>query len=554
MNKIFKCYCNNDFDEINFEKHFKKCKPFINKFEEFDKKITYLLQNYSEKKEDLINVKFLLKQFIKLINSKLVDNNNNKNTIEKTNSSINSNKTSHIYLFKGETPNNEIRNLLIDNDNDLSYVCQILNSLAYLECIKNWYNNNNSIMNFSSTSLTKYFFQILSNLYNNKKYNIEKIIDKLNKSYESLFNSKFNFNSKDFLSFFLELLHYENNIDINERYISEIKNAEINKKIEDLYNKFENNLKQTQNSIISKNFFNIISYKVFCEECNSSFFYLNIEKIFSFDVDQLPPQEGKNYNLNNFFEYYSKKYPIKCKNCNNFKAFENKKILYNSEILIIYFKRTSHNDRCDIDFPDKFTINNNSIYPKSKNEFYFNPNYNLKACISYNAKEKYFSYINLNKNWYRYIDYHSKINHKFVSNPKDIHEFEPQILIYELDKYNMTIKINNGTQQKMQKEGLEVFNYIRKQYLEAQKVQLIFNLIPENEYKCYEVNLYDKFVNIIEKFLIKNKIAKNIYKLFIYNGMKIDINSKKTLKEIIFPFPNKPIDMSNLMIFAIKEI
>ena len=77
MNKIFKCYCNNDFDENEFKKHFAKCKPFCNEFKDFDVKMALFLKLHSKTKEDLINLQFLLEQYSNLINFKLTDNNNN---------------------------------------------------------------------------------------------------------------------------------------------------------------------------------------------------------------------------------------------------------------------------------------------------------------------------------------------------------------------------------------------------------------------------------------------------------------------------------------------
>ena len=549
MSEIFRCYCNNDFDEIAFGEHFQNCKLFVEKFSSFDNKMKTFLLSHSETKEDLINIIFLLEKYIKVIKDKLKDL-NNKIIIERNSNIIESNetKTSNINQFIARIPKNVITEYPIDSDNGLSYAYPILKSLSELDCIKNWYNNR--IIN-NSSSLTNYFYQLLSNLYNNKNFDIKNIIDKLNKSYEL----KFDYNPEDFLSFFLELLHCENNIPIKENYnFSNIKIVEYNKNIEQIYKSYENCLKQTQNSIISKNFFNIIRSNIKCKTCQYSIFCLNIEKIFSFDLDKLPSRE-RNYNLEDCFQYYTENYKedyvIKCKKCNEFNAFEYRKFLWNSEILIIYFKRISRNGSCDINFPIKFTLKENYFCTKSINEYYFNPNYTLKACISYSKQNKYFTYIYLDKNWYKFINSGSKITHKIITQ-NDIYEFEPQILIYEIDKYyikNINNIINNDLQQRQQKKCLIDFNYIRQQYVDDPIIEVKFNLIPENEYKYCKVNINDKIANIIKKFLIKYKKTTDDYKLFIFNGKKLDINSIQTLKDIIIKD-----DMNNLMIFAIKGI
>ena len=77
---------------------------------------------------------------------------------------------------------------------------------------------------------------------------------------------------------------------------------------------------------------------------------------------------------------------------------------------------------------------------------------------------------------------------------------------------------------------MKEFNYIRLQYL---KQKIKFFLIPENQEKTEKVNLNNTIEKVITKFLVKNNKTRDYYKLFIFNGMKLDINSKQTLKEFI---------------------
>ena len=66
MNEVFNCYCERIFNKNNFEKHFKECKYFRDKFRTFDNKMTLFLKTYLKTKKDLCNFKFLLERFIKI--------------------------------------------------------------------------------------------------------------------------------------------------------------------------------------------------------------------------------------------------------------------------------------------------------------------------------------------------------------------------------------------------------------------------------------------------------------------------------------------------------
>ena len=70
QNKIT-CACGQQFLEEEFGKHFGVCQPFKQQFKEFDSKFGELLKSYSEPKERLLIVKFLLKQYITVIDKKL---------------------------------------------------------------------------------------------------------------------------------------------------------------------------------------------------------------------------------------------------------------------------------------------------------------------------------------------------------------------------------------------------------------------------------------------------------------------------------------------------
>ena len=65
------CVCTQQFTEEEFLRHYGSCSLFKTQFKEFDSKFGELLKAYSEPKERLLIVKFLLKQYINVIDKKL---------------------------------------------------------------------------------------------------------------------------------------------------------------------------------------------------------------------------------------------------------------------------------------------------------------------------------------------------------------------------------------------------------------------------------------------------------------------------------------------------
>jgi len=81
QNKL-KCMCGETFSSNDFTKHFGGCQQFKAEFKEFDSKFGELLKAYSEPKEKLLIVRFLLKLYIAVIEKKLkkyYDNINREN-------------------------------------------------------------------------------------------------------------------------------------------------------------------------------------------------------------------------------------------------------------------------------------------------------------------------------------------------------------------------------------------------------------------------------------------------------------------------------------------
>ena len=242
--------------------------------------------------------------------------------------------------------------------------------------------------------------------------------------------------------------------------------------------------------------------------------------------------------------------------------------------LIIYFKRNIHNYKCDINFENQISI---SDYLCTKeNNSKFKVNYILKACI-YIDKKKYFSIICINNNWYKYLNDKIEILH----NPENqLYEYEPQILLYELNETN-NIKEANLFQNindpnNIIKESINRKNQIKAFELYDQQNKKIFNIINttikenlnQNEIKIFNpffinINFYiiskkgidniisiqtsydDNIKEIINKFFSKLNQSNESIKGFLLKDQIIDINSKIKLRKLNIK--------NNMTIIAIKN-
>lgn len=350
-----------------------------------------------------------------------------------------------------EPPINGIKNY--SSPVESSYANSVLQSLACLDCIKKWYyqligfNFNN--INITQSSITKLFFNLLFNLYSGKNVDSYYIINQYYQEVFQVFRKNPKIDSFHFLFYFLDLLHFENN------YISNSSVGNFNKPDKKcmqndsyMFNLFQMFFKSTQNSVISTYFFNILKYEFRCTnpflKCPSLYKY-QLRKIIQFDVDNYkkyrdkarPYRMGKNLNLEECFMCFFGGYDIQCKNCGNFKAKTFSSLLYSTQVLIISFKRNYHSFKCDIDFGTRINISN---FCKNNMHGFTNNNYILKACISLYNYQKYFADIFINGNWFRFIDN----NYKVLDRTKnEIYNYEPELLIYELENTQNSTNINN---------------------------------------------------------------------------------------------------------------
>jgi hypothetical protein len=473
-------------------------------------------------------------------------------------------------------------------EEEVSYVNAVLQSLSFLDCIKYWINslkNNNNIMNNMQASLTKEFFMLLSDLYFGKIVDSTNIIFHFRNKSQQIYNKTIKKDAFHFLHYLLELLHLENNCAFNPNFNTQIYENQIyqNKNNDNMvYKLFCNYYKQTTNSTISQYFYNIEKYQINCQICRQTIYFYSYKKIFRFEIDKYrmfrdeacPNRKGYNLSLNECFLCYQGGKQCQCTICGNPNATDMRKIFTSTQVIIIDLNRNNHTFKCDVDF-DLYIdlLEGNYIIPHSQ-ESMFNTKYKLKAVVSlyYNGMPKYFADICINNNWYRYMDVKNNNDVKILRNNFELKEYEPQLLIYELEKtqqsfinpfYNRVNNANNNMfsmQQlflmQMKQIQMNKLRQIMQQNLMLQSVinnpnnnpnnnnnngnlMLEFVVIPENWNPTNkdemiikpQVKLEDTIKKAIDNFYIKLVKPREAIKEFKFNGNVIDINSQVKLKD-----------------------
>lgn len=346
---------------------------------------------------------------------------------------------------------------------NFSYIHSVLESLSCLDSTTQFVilNNSNNMLNCPQYALTKALYDVINTLKCGGEANSANIIEQYKKAYLTNFQNNSaltNFQNNlaltnspyYFLFFLLEFLHLENNIPLNPNYnIQNLYSQNLQNQKNDnyMYFLFLGFFKQTQNSFILDFFYNIEKSTYRCLNCGMTYFY-RMKKIFKFNVDMVryyrnmayPNRRGFPITLDDCFKCYTGGNSNQCKNCRNQNSFVYNKICCSAKVLMIYFERNNHYYRGDVDIINQFNIGN--YYSISRTGgLNYNPSYNLKACISLCniGTEKYFADCFIKNNnlsntgsWYRFMDNQIKsLNNPII----EIKEFEPQILIYELDEF-----------------------------------------------------------------------------------------------------------------------
>ena len=328
-----------------------------------------------------------------------------------------------------------INNGPIADIKNTSYINAVLNSLAVLKYINEWILKLNSLKQGAIVSKELYF--LYCTLYTGFKPDSTNFILHCYNELNKIYKLEKQEDPYHFLFYLLDILHRENNI-LNPRNGEHLLYDDIprNLKMDSSYmfDRFNNWFEQSQNSIISNLFFNIMKNENISSNREKVYFY-SYKYIIKLDLDKIKAKKGKqNLTLDESLEYYPKI-------DKNNKSF----ICKSAKILVIALIRQHHSYICDLEFKEKMYLKNYPADPERSPEKYL---YNLRTCISLNSLGDYFADLLINNLWFRF--YKDEVVHVI-----NIHENEPQILIYELDEP----KINNTDKNNMNKNINDNINH-----------------------------------------------------------------------------------------------
>ena len=459
-----------------------------------------------------------------------------------------------------------------------SYANSVLQAFIQLQCVQEWIkqlNNSGAInMQYYNTTLTKGIYFLFCNLPSGM-LDSSQIIQNFETKSQGIWNKYITKDPYHFLFYFLDILHFENNMPKNPNFNMNSYNQSLANNIhsdENTFKLFANYIDQTQNSFISNYFNGIQKYMITCPNCQIMYNY-GFKKIFRFNLDEIlilrnqsyPLKVGSPVSLNECFLYSFNRKQCQCQLCANIFTSEYQKIYQAPNVLIIAFNRMNHtyNYQCDVKFYNpNFDISNFLINSNSENRKYI-----LKAVISCYGFDKYFTDVLINGCFYRIMDVKTGQDVKMI-NVNQLFKYQPMLLIYEVDYQNQLLERLKQIQIFIWTKNLE-FMMMRNQNLSVNNqgnqmfnndinnstifINLKFQVIPENwdgsEVGTFPINpqvTLDSTVQYaIDKFYTKLQKPKEAINRFTFNNMVLDINSQVKLKDLQIN--------SNSVIYAIKN-
>ena len=454
---------------------------------------------------------------------------------------------------------------------EASYANAVLQAFIQLDCVQEWVKNlyNNGVLNlpFYNTSLTKDLIYLFCNLSNGMNLDSSKIILDFDTKSKDIWRKDIAMDPYHFLHYFLEILHYENNLPKNPGFNMVAYNQMVRMYIHSdnaVFNQFNNYLASTQNSFVSNNFFNIQKFMVNCPNCNLMFSY-GTKKIIKFNYDELlvqrnqsnPLKFGQKLELSECFHMAMLAKKTKCEICNNIFGCESQKLYSTPNVLIIAINRNGHNyNFCnDLNFYLNIDIS----------QFIFNTNsdnrkYKLKSVVSCYNFNKYLVDVLINGNFYRIVDWKVGRDVKLLKSVNQLMEYEPYLLIYEVDyqgklyeKMKMMQDLNTFFKMaqfaqfaQMMQQNITFSNVNQgfNQNNNGSTVMIGFNLkflvIPQN-WNGDNNDAFPITPQVTPDFTLKDTIDKFYSKLikprqaiikFTFNNMDLNPNSVQTLRQL----------------------
>ena len=419
---------------------------------------------------------------------------------------------------------------------ETSYANSVLQAFLHLECVQKWIEklrNSSFITNsFSESSITKSIYLLYDNISKGNDLDSSQLIKDFDFKSQTLI---FKNNAQDpfhFLHNLLKFLHTENNTPINPNFNFELYRQNLINNIcndEKIFAYFNNYLEQTQNSFISNYFNNIKKYNVSCPKCQLLFNY-DARKIIRFNLNeialirnQIDPSNNNKISLNDCFKCSKKLKNNICPICQNKTAYELQQIYNSASVLIIEINRNNTNSEFKNDLKFYLDLDVSEIIINKKCE---NKNYKLKAVIGRYGINKYFADVLIKSNYYRFLDCKMGMDVKILKNyVNDLMQFEPQILIYEVNYPNQILE------ETKKKEDIPNFNQISDL---SNTMMINFNLI-NNSPQLFQINNYVNYFTL--KFIIRPQIwdGKEENAIIIY----IQASNNLTIKEVINRFFTK---------------
>ena len=335
------------------------------------------------------------------------------------------------------------------SNEESSYANSVLQSLSSLDFALNFKNDieNKNIKNDPNFLLSYDLYKLISNIISGNDYNSLDIIEHFKNKYYDYKNNIKNENVLEkepfyFLYYLLQFIHFENNIfkdpnyNIDIFYNQPLENQKNDTTMLKVFNDFMDN---TQNSIISKNFYIFMKYTYNCPYCGTYYKYLfrnilkiNLDGAKVFAEQNFPDKKGTNLSLDDGLNYYFSTIKTNCKNekCQN-NVDQKTQIFSTKNILIIIFEKNNKMINYDLSFErtiDLAKYRAGNIFNNSLNEINNNFKFELKSCICYDQNSKKYLSICLDNNngiCYKYVDNKcEKINNYMC-------DLEPKILLYE---------------------------------------------------------------------------------------------------------------------------
>ena len=381
-----------------------------------------------------------------------MNNINNMNRINNMNNMNNMNFCNNNFCQQNTMINTQkpITNVSKINDiNDTSFINSTLQAFLSIICINTWLKGLENKQNFfmsGNLQITKELFNLFSSLFKGFFPDSSNFILNYFNKVKFLTNLKIE-TPIDFLIYLIQMVHYETNSPQNpNQNMNILNNLTFEQQINDNYvrNLFLTLLNQTQNSIISNSFYNIIRQEISCIKCSTRYMYeykymikFDINEYIKYRNDFSPEKTNFALNLENCFDCYTGGYKFKCHRCGNNDAKIYKTIYKFANVLLIALKRKHHSFFCDLDFSNNLNLMG---YSNNQLEMNNNTNFILKAVVSLNKEGKSVSYICINNVWFCYYD---KQCSKLININAELKAFEPQLLIYESVQNNCNFNNNN---------------------------------------------------------------------------------------------------------------